>query len=591
MFQSYFHPTLVLAMRPFRLYVPGVIFLGLLGTALEGIGIGLVIPLLDVVMSDNSSVQGWMPGLLASFGQGIPSENRGLFIGLSILVLVVLKNLVAYANGLLQAWIYGKSGHALRDQLSRKMVEMHASYYLTQPPSRLLNVISSESWRTSDAVGACLSILVSGAAALIFLTFLFFLSPQLTIVVLVGIALIQFAHDRLSSHFSRLGREITTQNRGLALRMLHHITAWRLIRLFHREEFEIQRFADASERVRQVALNLVRRQIAVGPLTEVAHATLFMLVIYAAWALGTSFGTAAAFIILLYRLQPQVRQIQGALSSLRGWNGSLDEVHWLLTARPSPANPPDALPSPEINEGISFRNVSYSYTVEGQRTAALTDVSFDVPAGTSVAIIGRSGSGKSTIANLICGIIDPSEGEILVDGVRLDRIERTSWLSRIAMASQELELFDGTIAENILYGEPDARFDQARAAAVAADADDFISRLPNGYETVVGDRGLNLSAGQRQRIALARALMRNPRLLILDEATNAMDILSEAVALKILATRRTSGATILISHHLSSIRLCDRYIRISEGRVIEAGSTAEFDETSLADILSAEGQD
>lgn len=586
MFRSYLHPALLETMRPFRGYVPGVVLLGLLATALEGIGIGLIVPLLDVVMSNDASVQGWMPGILASVGESVPPAQRGLFIGLAILALIVLKNIVAYGNGLLQAWIYGKSGHRLRDLLSRRLVSMDASYCLTQPQSRLLNIISNESWRASDAVAAALAVLVGGAATFIFLIFLFFLSPQLTIVVLVGLGLIQFVHDRMSKHFSRLGQQIAWQNRGLAERMLHHISAWRLIRLFNREEFEARRFSDASEQVRHVALNLLRRQIAVGPLTEVAHAALFMAVIYTAWGLGVSFGTTAAFIILLYRLQPQVRQIQSSLAALRGWNGSLDEVNWLLNARPAPPRPATAVPAPDITQGISFRNVSYRYVADGRDTAALSDVSFDIPAGSSVAIIGRSGSGKSTIANLICGVIDPVEGEILVDGLRLDGITRETWLAKIAMASQELELFDGTIRDNILYGASDALPDDIRAAAEAADAEGFIRDLPDGYDTAVGDRGLNLSAGQRQRIALARALLRQPRLLILDEATNAMDILSEAAALKILDSRRRHGTTLVISHHLSSIRLCDSYIRINGGRIVASGSTADFEDSSLEDVLN-----
>lgn len=586
MFSSYLHPALLETMRPFRCYIPGVVLLGLLATALEGMGIGLVVPLLDVVMSGDSSVQGWMPSVFASVGESVPPAQRGLFIGLGILALIVLKNIVAYANGLLQAWIYGKSGHRLRDLLSRRLVSMDASYCLTQPQSRLLNIISNESWRASDAVAAALSILVSGAATFIFLIFLFFLSSQLTIVVLLGLGLIQFVHDRMSKHFSALGQEIASQNRGLAERMLHHISAWRLIRLFSREDFEARRFSEASEQVRHVALNLHKRQIAVGPLTEIAHAVLFMTVIYIAWGLGVSFGTTAAFIILLYRLQPQVRQIQSSLASLRGWNGSLDEVNWLLNTQPAPPRPPTSLTAPNIDNGISFKNVNYRYIAEGRNSAALSDVSFEIPAGSSVAIIGRSGSGKSTIANLICGVIDPVEGEILVDGVRLDHIDRESWLAKIAMASQELELFDGTIRDNILYGASEASLSDVQGAAEAADADGFICELPDGYDTAVGDRGLNLSAGQRQRIALARALLRQPRLLILDEATNAMDILSEAAALKILESRKGNGTTIVISHHLSSIRLCDSYIRINGGRIVASGSTADFHDSTLENVLN-----
>jgi len=583
---SYIHPSLRTVLRPLRAYVPAVMLLGLVATAFEGIGIGLLIPLLDVVMAGETTAQGWMPGILVSVGETIPEERRGIFLGGAILLMVVLKNIVAYINGLLQAWIYGQSGHHLRGLLSDQIVSMDAGYCMTQPPSRLLNIVSNESWRASDAVAAFLTIMVSGAATLIFLLFLFALSAQLTIVVLIGLATIHLAHDRLSQHFSRLGNEIAQHNRGLAGRMLHVVNSWRLIRLFNREQAEKARFRAASESVRRAALRLHGRQIAVGPMIEIAHAILFMIVIFVAWSLGVSFGTAAAFIVLLYRLQPQVRQIQSALSSLRGWNGSLDEVQWLLSTSSDPRSPEDAVPAPALVEGIKVKNVSYRYSGEGRAVSALSDVSLDIPAGSSVAIIGRSGSGKSTIANLICGLILPTEGEILVDGVPMTAIDRASWLNSVALASQELELFDGSIAENIRYGAPDASDDRVETAARAADAHDFIASLPQAYDSAVGDKGVSLSAGQRQRISLARALVKDPPLLILDEATNAMDILSETAALRILDERRGKGTTIVISHHLSSIRLCDRYIKIGSGRVVASGSTDDFADGTLEEMLT-----
>ncbi|MBS1302739.1 ABC transporter transmembrane domain-containing protein [Loktanella sp. SALINAS62] len=293
---TYVHPCLKKVIWPLRAYVPAVVLLGLLATAFEGIGIGLVIPLLDVVMSGETNTQGWMPGILISVGESISEDQRGIFLGGAILLMVVLKNIVAYFNGLLQAWIYGQSGHHLRNLLSDQLVSMESGYCMTQPPSRLLNIVSNESWRASDAVAALLSVLVSAAATLIFLLFLFALSPQLTIVVLVGLAMIHVAHDRLSRHFSRLGSEIAQQNRWLAGRMLHVVNSWRLIRLFNREKAEKENFEDASELVRRAALRLQSRQVAVGPMIEIAHAILFMIVIFVAWGVSVSFGTAAAFI-------------------------------------------------------------------------------------------------------------------------------------------------------------------------------------------------------------------------------------------------------------------------------------------------------
>ncbi|MFD0981624.1 ABC transporter ATP-binding protein [Tropicimonas aquimaris] len=585
LYETYVHGSISAVLGPFRRYLPAVVLLGLLATALEGIGIGLVIPLLDVVVSGDSNAQGFLPGLLVSFGETVPRETRGLLIGGAILALLSVKNIVVYANGLLQAWIYGQAGHRLRTALAQKLTAMDASDLLSEPPSRMLNIISNESWRSADAVAAVMGIMVNATAALILLAFLMAMSWQLTLVVLLGITVIQYAHERMSQHFAGLSTIITDQNRGLAGRMLHLVAAWRLIRLFGREGFEKERFAQASDSVRLAALDLQKRQMAVAPITEIAHATLFMAVIFFAWSLGITFGTAAAFIILLYRLQPQVRQIQARLAALRGWTGSLDEVQWLMTAAPAGSTPSGDLPAPALTQGLAFESVSFHYAGAASDRPALHDATFEVPAGTSLAIIGRSGSGKSTMAHLLCRLLEPTSGQIVVDGIPLSEIDGADWLAHMAVASQELELFDGSVTDNIRYGAPEAGEDRVLEAARQADADEFIRTLPKGYDTGVGDRGLSLSAGQRQRIALARALVREPRLLIMDEATNAMDLLSERAALRILEHRRGKGTTLVISHHLSSIKRCDRFIRLDRGRIVESGTTQDFNEEQLARML------
>lgn len=587
--RTFIHPSLRDALRPLVRWVPLVVFLGLAATALEGIGIGLVIPLLNTVLSDAASGNGWLFGLVDRFAAGLPQAQRGLFLGLAILAMIVLKNIVAFCNAYLQAWLYGRTGHRLREMLSRRLLSMDGRLSMTIPPYRLLNVISNESWRAADAVGTLLSMLVSVAAVVIFLVFLFAISPFLTLIVVLSFGLIQVLHDLASRHFTRLGQEVAERNKGLAQRMLHQVGAWRLIRLFDRAEFEAERFRTASDDVRRAGLALQARQNALGPLTEIAHAAVFLLIVYVAWRSGLSFGAAAAFLILLYRMQPKVRAIQSSVAALRGWQGSLDEVEWLMTVDAgSGRGEPGRLPCPALTDGISFEGVSYAYGNSETGAKALHDCSFEVQAGRATAIIGRSGSGKSTVAGMICGLLRPDDGRILVDGMEIGTIDPLAWLHRIALASQELDLFDGTVAENIRYGAPDASDEAVEQAARAADADGFVRALPLGYRTPVGERGHNLSAGQRQRIALARALVRDPQLLILDEATNAMDLLSEATVLRLLETRRGAATTMVITHHLSSIRLCDSYICFRDGRVVAQGPTEGLDERSLSDVLDSE---
>ncbi len=217
----------------------------------------------------------------------------------------------------------------------------------------------------------------------------------------------------------------------------------------------------------------------------------------------------------------------------------------------------------------------------------LRAANFEIRQGRSTAIVGRSGAGKTTIVNLLCRFVEPDEGDILIDGISLNRIDPVLWRRQIALASQDLELIDGTILENITYGH-NASLAEAENAAKLAEAHEFIEKLPEGYETVVGYRGASFSAGQRQRIALARALVRDPEILILDEATNAMDGLSEAAIVETLKSRAGRRATIVISHHRSTISFCDEVVILDGGRVRNQTPFAEVATLSMDQLYEHE---
>lgn len=579
------HPALRKALRPVSRWVPAVVVLGLAATALEGFGIAMLAPLIGMAAGNGGDVT--LPGPLEPLVRNVDQAGRVILVGVTIFALIAAKNLVAWANGALQAWLYGRAAQAVREDLSAAFLASDPAFCLTAPSSRLLNVVSTESWRVADAVAARLSLIVNVTALVILGLFLVAISPVLTGVVAIGLVAMHLVQERLTRHFGRLGTAVTGLNRDLAARMLHLIGAWRLIRLSASEADEQARFARASDRVRRAALRLHLRQTAVGPLVEIAYAALFLAVLWVAWRVGTTLGEAAAFTILLYRMQPQVRGIQNARTAIRGWQGSLDEVAWLLRQPPRMAEARARAVTPPLEDGVRFDRVGFTYAVD--RRPALHDVSFDLRPGEVVAIIGRSGSGKSTVVNLLCGLIRPDTGRILVGATDLATIAPSAWMSRLAVASPELELFDGTVLDNILYGMPGARPDDAVLAARDTGADAFIRQLPQGYETRVGNRGTELSAGQRQRIALARAILRAPDILILDEATSAMDAVSEAHALDILDRRRGSGLTVVVSHHLASIRACDRFLFFEDGRLIYTGRAATLERRQMQQMLSRSG--
>lgn len=569
--------------------MPAVVLLGLAGAALEGLGIGLIIPLLGIIMG-HGDAQG-MAGFSALFqkvGAGLGERERLIAISAAILGSILLKNLLGFANTLLTTHIYGKASYSIRSALSEQLLRVGYPFFLRQSPGRLLNIISNESWQASDAIQALLGSIVSASAAIILLAFLLLLSWQMTLLVTLGLVLVQVAHALLSSHLKAPSRSVAARNSALASQMLHLVHAGRLIRIFGQEEREKAVFDKASDGVRRAAFVLSVRQGALPPLTEVLHAMLFLATVIGAWLANVSFPLTAAFLILLYRLQPHMRALQMSWSQLQGLSGSLEEVTWLLDPAGKPQAPQGSRPFPGLGERIGFEAVSFTYASEEQRAAVLHAATFDIRAGRSTALIGRSGAGKTTIVNLLCRFVEPDGGKILVDGTALGEIDPSDWRRHIALASQELELVDGTILDNITYGHDTASAGDAERAARLAEAHEFVERLPQGYQTVVGYRGVNLSAGQRQRIALARALVRDPDILILDEATNAVDGLSEAAIVETLKSRAGRRTTVVISHHHSTISFCDDVVILSHGRVQKQAPFASLAKLSMDELYQPE---
>ncbi|NLS17791.1 ABC transporter ATP-binding protein [Rhizobium sp. P40RR-XXII] len=573
--------------RQIRL-LPVVVILGLISAVLEGTGIGLIIPMLSIIGGEKAPTG--LSGFSALFqqaGSGLDDRQRMMAIAACILVLITLKNILAFANMALTNFIHGKAGHAIRSALADQLLKIGYPFFLQESPGRLLNIISNESWRASDAIQTVLAAIVNASAAIILLAFLLLLSWQMTLCVALGLILVQAAHAGLSAGLKMPSRQVASSNSELASRMLHLVHAGRLIRIFGQEGREKAVFDGASNAVRKAGFALQTRQGALPPLTEVLHSALFLAVVVSAWAFDVSFPIIVAFVVLLYRLQPHVRALQQAWSQVQGWSGSLEEVRWLLDTSDKPQPPPGDLPAPGLSREIKFDGVTFRYPGSAARPVVLRSASFEVRHGRSTALIGRSGAGKTTIVNLLCRFVEPDEGEILIDGLPLSRIDPTQWRNRLALASQDLELVDGTILENIAYGQHTSPA-EAEQAARLAEAHEFIEKLPEGYETLVGYRGASLSAGQRQRIALARALVRDPDILILDEATNAMDGLSEAAIVETLKLRAGRRTTIVISHHRSTISFCDDVVILSGGRVRNQTAFAEVASLSMDQLYEQE---
>ena len=356
--------------------------------------------------------------------------------------------------------------------------------------------------------------------------------------------------------------------------MVEGIEGMRVIRAFGREPDEQRRFERCSARVRSAFFRMHLLEEAVHPVHDLLAGVLLLSILFATARSGSDVSTLFVFAFVLYRLQPRVKDADAARVRLVALSPSVEEVVSLLdaTARQPLVSGTVVQPAPE--RAIAFEHVTFRY--DNTDEPALVDASFRIPANKTTALVGLSGGGKSTVIKLILRFDDPTAGAILADGRPLPELDLAAWRSQLALVSQDVYLFNASVRENIAYGRLDASLAEVIEAARKADAHGFIERLPHGYDTVLGPRGVRLSGGQQQRISLARAIVRDPGVLILDEATNALDSVSEHWIQQTLDELRERRTVIMIAHRLSTIERADQIIVLGQGRVLEQGTPSEL---------------
>jgi subfamily B ATP-binding cassette protein MsbA len=573
--------------RRYAWAVPVVALLSFLATTLEGLGIGMLIPLMGTLLA-TSEPSGLWASITRLTGATDPNVRLAVF-GIAILGFVVLKSIVQAINTMFIAMIDGRAGRDIRAALSLQLLTVGFPFFLSEDRARLLNILSTEAWRVSDAMRARFGILVDAVSALVFAGLLLVINWKLTVIVAVGAIVIRTTQVNFVRRVQTMSDAVSSSNVLLAERMVRTIDAIRAIHVFNQEEREYQHFVSASEQVRRSLFQIEQLSAIASSILEVALAVLFIGLFVGAHLAGTPFPILFTFIVVLYRFQPLIRGLSGANVALAATQGSVREVEWLLNPAGKPAPPRGTISFSRLSGPIIFDQVSFSYG-SGGRAPTIQQLSFTLNQGRTTALIGRSGSGKSTIVALLCRLIEPNEGRVLVGGIPLNDLDTRSWRARLGLAGQDIDLIDGTIRENIDYGQPGAELSAVVEAARMADIHEFINGLPDGYNTRVGTRGLGLSGGQRQRVGLARAFLRRPDVLILDEATNAIDGLSEAAILSLIRNSGWQPTIVVVSHHASTLTFCDDGVVIDRGTLVESGPLREL-RASRQMLFTAETSD
>ncbi|MEO7195808.1 MAG: ABC transporter ATP-binding protein [Pseudonocardiaceae bacterium] len=504
-------------------------------------------------------------------------------LGIAYVAITVVVGVVEFSGDYLTTWIGENFLHRMRTRVFTHLQGLSVGFFDRRPLGDTLS-------RLTEDVGAIESLVLSGVTQtagqgikiLMFAGVLFYLSWQLALVSLIAVPVCWLATRFFSRRVTAATREVRQRGgsiSGIAEESLGNAT---LIQVYGRQRAQAARFAEQSWGAVIAELAATRLRALFSPLLTLFEVTGVMVIIgMGAWELAENritLGGLLVFLAYLSQLSSPAQGLGQLSNTVYAAAASAERIIDLLDQRPDVLAPTHPVVLPHPHGEVSLERVSFRYP--GASTDALSEVSFTVAPGSSLALVGTSGAGKSTLTRLLLRLYDPSSGAVRLDGVDLRDLDPDQLRATMAVVLQETLLLDDTIAENILAGRPDATAAELVAAAVAADAHEFISALPEGYHTRVGQRGRLLSGGQRQRIAIARAMIRNAPVLILDEPTTGLDAAaSERILtpLRRLMTGLMAGrTTIVISHDLATVTDVDQIIYLDHGRVTEIGTHSEL---------------
>ena len=552
-----------------------IVILGILASLAEGIGISLLIPFLQNLQSGNSLVIN--NPIIQNIDQyliNFQPQQRVLLLTSSILVAILIKAVLSYIYTALCSWLQNSTLHRLRTAVYKQLITVSQNFWDTNKSGELLNLITQETYYSSKALSFLIWVIINLSMIGIFGLLLLLISWRLTLLVAVAFLLISVLIRTLTSKTQALGRKHQQANIYLSNLTLETFTGIKTIRAFGKESYEEQRYYQASKKSCDSSINLAKQSVMIEPISEGLSVAILMCVMLVAFYTQVTLPVLITFIFMLYRLQPQVQKLNSNLTQVIALSNYVKSVFLLLEREDKPYVISGNVNFHELRKGITFDAVNFLYP--SQNKPALENISLFIPKGKTTALVGYSGAGKSTIINLIFRLYDVTSGEIYIDNYLIKELDLATWRSNMALVSQDVHIFSSTVRENIAYGRPDATETEIIAAAKQAHAHEFICELAQGYDTFVGDRGIKLSGGQRQRISIARAILCNPEILILDEATNALDNISEKLiqdAINLLSQNRT---VIVIAHRLSTIKDADQIIVLKQGKVEEQGSFSDL---------------
>lgn len=582
----------------YKRYIVGTFIMNVLAALFNVFSFSILLPILQILFKVNEEHFEFIPWGTGGLGAFVDvAKNNGyyysqeliaqygpsttlLLLGLLLSVLTFFKTATYFGGSAMLMPLRTGVIRDIRADIYRKILSLPLSFFSEERKGDILTRVSTDVNEVDASISSSLDMIVKNPIFIIvYLTTLICISWQLTLFTLLVVPLLAWGIGTVGKRLK--ARSLLMQSRlsDSISQIEETLGGLRIIKAFIAESKMMQRFTKVNDDYRHIATRVALRQSAAHPVSEFLGTVMIVIVLwFGGWLIFTGSSTIDAnlfiyYLVILYTTLQPVKDLSKAGYAIQKGLASMERILKILNAQ----NPIREVENPQEVQGlqhdISFHHVSFSYQEDRE---VLSDITFTIPVGRSIALVGQSGSGKSTLVDLIPRYHDVQHGSITLDGKDIRSLSIRSLRGLIGNVNQEAVLFNDTIYNNIAFGVEGATREQVEEAARVANAHDFIMQSEQRYETMVGDRGCRLSGGQRQRISIARAILKNPPILILDEATSALDTESEHLVQEALERLMKHRTTISIAHRLSTIRNADEIYVLHEGRIVEHGSHEEL---------------
>jgi len=499
---------------------------------------------------------------------------------LSILTVFFIKNIFLYIKNILLRIVELKLVKEIRDRLYKHIQTLSLGYFNRQHTGSITSIVMNDVEQLQIALAVVFQrLFVEPINILTFVALLFIISWKLALIAIIIIPLAGIAILSIGRSIRRKSRRTQAKIAEIMQILTETLTSIRIVKAFVNEKEEIKNFTRESKHYFKLLLKRARLDLIAGPTTETFGVIIGVVLLwYGGMEVLAQKGVSAEdfirFILILFSILGPIKQLSNVNLKIQIGAASAERIFGLLDTPPEIVEDPDPVELDVFNNAIEFDQIHFEYSDADERV--LDGVTFTIKQGEVVALVGPSGSGKSTIADLIPRFFDVSKGALRIDGNNVRKISFSSLRGSMGIVTQEVILFNDTIRKNIAYGQSDVTEEAIQKAAKAANALEFIEQTPDGFDTLIGERGVNLSGGQKQRLAIARALLKNPPILILDEATSALDTESEKMVQKAIEVLMKDRTVLVIAHRLSTVQNADKIVVLDKGKILEVGSHNEL---------------